>query len=151
RPAGPPGPGRPGDEGWDEALSGGDGPPRFFLCGEVPRGNDLAARRMVRTERQRTFTMERSDLNLQFSVFEGGAARISRVVLFGPLRAAPQAPHRPTPSLLILCRDASGCPPPWITQSAVTDQEVERLVRLLRSAGFPRRVPRIVAHKGRLD
>ena len=97
--------------------------------------------------------MERSDLNLQFSVFEGDTARISRVVLFGHLRAATKDPQGPTPNLLILCRDDSGCAPPWITQSAVTDQDVERLVRLLRAAGFPSGVPRIVAHKGkgRLD
>ena len=95
--------------------------------------------------------MERSDLDLRFSVFEGDAARISRVVLFGHLRADTKAPQGPAPNLLIMCRDDSGCPPPWITQSAVTDQDVERLVRLLSAAGFPSRVPRIVAHKGRLD
>jgi hypothetical protein len=97
--------------------------------------------------------MERSDLDLQYSVFEGDGVRISRVVLFGHLRAATKDPHGPTPNLLIMCRDDSGCPPPWITQSAVTDQDVERLVRLLSAAGFPGRAPRIVAHKGkgRLD
>jgi hypothetical protein len=97
--------------------------------------------------------MERSDLDLRFSVFEGDAARISRVVLFGHLRAETKGPQGPTPNLLIMCRDDSGCPPPWITQSAVTDQDVDRLVRLLCAAGFPGRVPRIVAHKGqgRLD
>ena len=95
--------------------------------------------------------MERSDFNLRFSVVEGDTASISRLVLFGHLRAETDPPHRPTPELLILCRDDSGCPPPWITQSAVTDQDAVRLVKLLRAAGFPRRAPRIAANKGRRD
>ncbi len=95
--------------------------------------------------------MERSDLDLRFSVFEGDAASVSRVVLFGHLRAETNDPLVPMPRLLIMCRDDSGCPPPWITQSLVTEQDVARLVRLLRAAGFPWRVPRIVAQEGPLD
>jgi hypothetical protein len=94
--------------------------------------------------------MERSDLDLQFSVCEGDTASISQLVLFGHLRADVGNPHRPAPELLILCRDDSGCPPPWITKSAVADQDVARLVRLLDAAGFPKRVPRIVPNRALL-
>jgi hypothetical protein len=94
--------------------------------------------------------MERSDLDLRFSVFEGNAVSLSRLILFGHLRAETKDPHRPMPELLIMCCDDSGCPPPWITRFAVTDQDVVRLVRLLCAAGFPRRVPCIAANKGPL-
>jgi hypothetical protein len=94
--------------------------------------------------------MERSNLDLRFSIFEGNAASINRLVLFGHLRAEADSPHQPTPKLLIMCRDDSGYPPPWITQSPITDQDVAGLVRLLCAAGFPRRLPRIATNKGSL-
>jgi hypothetical protein len=94
--------------------------------------------------------MEQCDLDLRFSVFEGTTASIGRVILFGHLRAQTKAAPPPTPQLLLMCRDDSGCPPPWITRSPVTDQDVLRLARLLRAAGFPARGPAIAPNPGPL-
>jgi hypothetical protein len=87
--------------------------------------------------------MEQPDLDLRLSIFEGNRARIERLILFAHLRAGGDRPHRPYAEFLVLCRDESGCPPPWITRSAVTDRDVAWLVELLGAAGFPGRRPRI--------
>ena len=92
--------------------------------------------------------MEQSELILRLSVSEVSAARVERLILFAHLRAGASIPRARRPELLILCRDDSGCPPPWITRSAITDQDTARLVRLLEAAGFPERRPRVKPDPG---
>jgi hypothetical protein len=95
--------------------------------------------------------MERPDLDIRLSVFDetaGGSPAISTLVLYVRLRADDDGPRESAPEFLALCRDEPGAEPSMIAGMAVTDQDLARLRRLLAAAGFPRRVPRVVAKKG---
>jgi hypothetical protein len=93
--------------------------------------------------------MEQPDLILRLLVSETGAAGAEQLILFAGLQAWTARPHGPRPELVVLCRDQSGLPPPWMTRSAVTRQDVTWLVTLLEAAGFPWRAPRAVPNPGR--
>jgi hypothetical protein len=94
--------------------------------------------------------MLRCDLDLRISVFEGSAARISELVLYVHLRARSDGPSAGPSDCLILCRDDPGGPASRNSRSAVTDQDVVRLVTLLGEAGLPERAPRVVANRSLL-
>ena len=91
--------------------------------------------------------METRELILRMSVSEvdgTGASGWSSLCT-----CAPVPPDRSgRPELLIMCRDDSGCPPPWITKSAIADGDAARLLTLLRGAGFPERRPRVTPERG---
>jgi hypothetical protein len=93
--------------------------------------------------------MERLPLDLRLSVYAGTSASVGNLVLFCHLRAHPRNRRRSPPEVLVLCREAS-CPPAGISKFAVSDQDLARLERLLRAAGFPERVPRIVPNRSPL-
>jgi hypothetical protein len=93
--------------------------------------------------------MEQPDLILRLSVSESALAGAERLILFANLQGWTARPRGPRPELLMLCRDESGSPPPWITRSAVARQDMTWLVTLLEAAGFPRRAPRVVPNPGR--
>jgi hypothetical protein len=94
--------------------------------------------------------MERSALDLGLTVFAGPAPKIRTLVLFGHIGSLSRGPLGHSSEFLVLCRDESGLPPPWISKAGLTDQEIRRLESLLRETGFPGRVPRVVFHKGPL-
>src|SRR6516164_1446465 len=94
--------------------------------------------------------MPRCDLDLRISIYEGSAARISELALYVHLRARSDAPPACPSDCLILCRDDPGGPASRIIRSAVTDQDVVRLVTLLGEAGLPERAPRVVANRSLL-
>lgn len=94
--------------------------------------------------------MLRCDLDLRISVFEGAAARISELVLYIHLRAGSEGPAAGPSDCLILCRDDPDGKASRIGRSAVTDQDVDRLVTLLNAAGLPGRAPRVVANRSLL-
>jgi hypothetical protein len=87
---------------------------------------------------------ESVDLILRLSVCESNVAGGERMLLFACLQSRIGRVRGPRPELLVLCRDESGTPPPWITRSAVTRQDVAWLKTLLEASGFPRRAPRLV-------
>ncbi len=89
--------------------------------------------------------MEQPDLILRLSVSEGegDGGGAERLILFVGLQAWTARPRGPRPALVVLCRDGSGLPPPWMTRSAVTRRDVTWLVTLLEAAGFPWRTPRV--------
>lgn len=90
------------------------------------------------------------DLDLRISIFEGSAPRISALLLYARLLAAPgEKPDGPS-EYLILGRDPGGGTPSWMIRSDVAGPDVERLVALLRAAGLPGRAPRVVANESLL-
>jgi hypothetical protein len=97
-----------------------------------------------------TMTLERGqpeelvDLIVRLSVSEGDVAGGRRMVLFISLQSRIGRLRAPRPELLVLCRDEAGLPPPWITKSAVTRQDVAWLKTLLEASGLPRRTPRLI-------
>ncbi|HLH29491.1 MAG TPA: hypothetical protein VKW77_11265, partial [Acidimicrobiales bacterium] len=92
---------------------------------------------------------ERVELILRLSVCEGDPAGGQQMLLFASLQSRLGRGRGPRPELLVLCRDESGTPPPWITRSAVTRRDVAWLKTLLEAAGFPERVPRLAPIPGR--
>jgi hypothetical protein len=102
---------------------------------------------MIKPDVRYVYPMKRSTLELGLSVFEGTAHRLGDMILFYRLCAVDPGPDQPPPRCFISCRDAAGDASLKVSRPLVTDQEVARLVRLLRAAGFPRRVPRIVPNK----
>jgi hypothetical protein len=95
--------------------------------------------------------MKPSALDLRISLYAGPSSRFGAVILFGHIRAQDHgSPEHPL-EFLVLCRDESGLPPAWISKAELTDHEIPRLESLLCEAGFPRRVPCVVANKGPLD
>jgi hypothetical protein len=93
--------------------------------------------------------VERPTLDLRFSVYAGTKRNGAIPVLYTQLRSPGEdQPGHPS-ELVVLCRDESGLPPPWITTSAVEDHQVLRLETLVLEAGFPARTPRIVANRGK--
>jgi hypothetical protein len=99
---------------------------------------------MIRAVLQAVDPSERSALDLRLSVWEGTAGRLSSIALHCRLVADTHNLNQPAPGLLVLCRDEFASPRLKVTELTVTNQDVARLVRLLRAAGFPSRVPRVV-------
>jgi len=93
--------------------------------------------------------MEQPDLILRLLVSEINGTGAERLVLFASLQAWTAPPRGPRPEFVVLCRDESGLPPPWMSRSAVTRQDVTWLVTLLEAAGFPWRAPRAAPNPGR--
>jgi hypothetical protein len=96
---------------------------------------------------QRAGPIGRVDLILRLSVCEADAAGGEQMLLFASLQS--RSGRGPRPELLILCRDDSGTPPPWIARSAVSRQDVAWLKTLLEASGFPERTPRLAPIPGR--
>ena len=92
--------------------------------------------------------MEQSELILRVSVSEVNATGAERLVLFTHLHVGASGPGAGRAELLIMCRDESGCPPPWITKSAIAGDDAARLVTLLRGTGFAERKPRVTPERG---
>jgi hypothetical protein len=100
-------------------------------------------------QEKRDHPMEQPDLTLRLLVSEINGNGAEQLVLFASLQAWTARPSGPRPELVVLCRDESGLPPPWMTRSAVTRQDVNWLVTLLEAAGFPWRTPRAAPNPGR--
>jgi hypothetical protein len=94
--------------------------------------------------------MQRSDLDLRFSIFEGDAPGIGTLVLYIRLCAGARRLRGPLPECVVLCRDQTKGSAPWIDKSTVSEQDAVRLETVLRAAGFPTRAPRVVADEGLL-
>ncbi len=94
--------------------------------------------------------MERTDLDLRFSVFEGTTPSIGTLLLYTHLRTQPRRSHSSPPEYLVLYREKSACAPAWITTSVVTDEDILRLEKLLDAAGFPMRIPRVAPNESLL-
>ena len=101
-----------------------------------------------RDRHQGVHPMEQNELILRVSVSEVDGTGAERLVLFAHLRAGASGPGAGRPELLIMCRDDSGCPPPWITKSAIAAGDAARLVTLLQEAGFAERKPRVTPERG---
>jgi hypothetical protein len=100
-------------------------------------------------QEKRDHPMEQPDLTLRLLVSEINGTGAERLILFASLQAWTARPRGPRPEFVVLCRDESGLPPPWMTRSAVTRQDVTWLVTLLEAAGFPWRTPRAAPNPGR--
>jgi hypothetical protein len=121
---------------------------RGFLPPSEPSGADDPGRPPTMAD-ERDHPIEPVDLILRLSVSESGAAGGERLILFASLQSRIGRLHGPRPELLVLCRDGSGLPPPWITKSPVARRDIAWLKVLLMASGFPRRPARLVPARGR--
>jgi hypothetical protein len=89
---------------------------------------------------------ERFTLDLRLSAWEGAAGNLGDMVLFCCLLADTHGLEPSSPRLLVLCHDETTPTRLKVSEFAVTEQNTTRLVKLLRAAGFPHRVPCILSN-----
>lgn len=89
--------------------------------------------------------MENFGLDLSLEVTEGSTHNLGHLILYLRLRACTLNPLNPTPELIVLSREAD-----WSLrayQQSVTNDQVAKLCRELKKAGFPEALPKVGARK----